>query len=183
MRGQSDQRAAIVIGNNLYSRGQTAIGIQLCDFSLNARNDIVGTLGPPHHDDRCRDIIIVIPARDYKPWDVTDRDFGDILDLEGKAARLGQDNIFDVLNPVALGHVVRPTAVDQPDAADVHRLLSDRDLTAPDIDVCVTERGNQLRDGDIVGFELLRIRFHAELFCRSAPTADLDYPPNPHNPA
>src|SRR5258708_468707 len=61
MRGQSDQRAAIVIGNNLYSRGQTAIGIQLCDFSLNARNDIVGMLGPPHHDDPCRAIIIVIP--------------------------------------------------------------------------------------------------------------------------
>src|SRR5260370_803831 len=131
MRGQSDQRATIVIGNNLYSRGQTAIGIQLCDFGLNARNDIVGMLGPPHHDDRCGDIIIVIPARDSKPRDVSDRDRCDVLDLDWKPARLSQNDVFDIPDPVAFGYVISTAPIDQADAADIDRFLSDPDPSYP----------------------------------------------------
>src|SRR5260221_5818112 len=144
LRGHSDQRAAIVIRNDLDPGGQASVAIEPGDFGLNARNDVVGMLGPPHHDDRRRDVIIVIPARDSKPRHVTDRDPRHVLDLDGKPARLGQDDVLDILDLVALGDVIRAAAVDQPDAANIDRLLSDRDLSAAAIDVRVAERAIQL---------------------------------------
>ena len=62
------------------------------------------------------------------------------------------------LNLVALGDVVGAAAVDQSDAADIDRLLTDRDLAAADIDVGVAERGDELGNRDVVGLELLQGR-------------------------
>ena len=57
-------------------------------------------------------------------------------------------------------------------------MLADGDLAAADIDVGVAERGDQLRNGDVVGFELLRIGVDVELFGRAAPTVDLNHARN-----
>jgi hypothetical protein len=58
------------------------------------------------------------------------------------------------------------------------RLLADGDFAAADIDVGVAERGDQLRNGDVVGFELLRIGVDIELLGGAAPAIDLDHAGN-----
>ena len=58
---------------------------------------------------------------------------------------LGEHDILDVADAIALGQVLIASAVEQSDAADVHGLLADRDLTAADIDIGVAECGNNLR--------------------------------------
>ena len=98
-----------------------------------------------------------LPA-DSQARHITDGNVRDILDLDRKTARLGQDDVLDILDLVALGDVVGAAAVDQSDAADIDRLLADRDLAAADIDVGIAERGDQLGHRDIVGFQLLRDR-------------------------
>src|SRR5260370_31334554 len=98
-------------------------------------------------------------AGDAKARHIADADGRDILDLDRKTAGLGQDNILDVLNPVSSGDIIRSAGVDETDAANVDRLLTDRDLTAAHIDVGVTERADQLWHGDVVGFKLVEIGF------------------------
>ena len=86
-----------------------------------------------------------LPA-DAKARHIADRNRGDILDLDRKTVRLAQDDVLDVLDLVALGDVVGAAAVDQSDAADIDRLLADRDLTAADIDIGVAERGDAVAE-------------------------------------
>src|ERR1700676_2627698 len=173
MRGDPDQRAAIVIGNNLDPGRQASVAVELFDLGLHARDDVVGMLGPPHHHDRGGNVVVVVPAPDSQPRHITDGNIGYLLDLDRKTVRLAQDDILDVLNLVTLGDIVGAAAVDQADTADIDRLLADGDLAAADIDVGVAERGDQLRDRDVIGFELLQVGVDIELLGGSAPGIDL----------
>ena len=89
MRGHPDQRAAIVIGDDLNARRQASIAVELFDLGLDARDDVVGMLGPSHHHNRGRDIVFVVPAPDSKARHIADGNARDILDLDRKTVRLG----------------------------------------------------------------------------------------------
>src|SRR6516225_3811334 len=178
VRGHADQRGAVVIGHDFDPRRQTAIGVQSLDLLMNPGNDVVGVLGSSHHDDGCHNIVVAISAGNAEARHVTDRNVCDVLDLDGQAARLGQDDVFDVLHVVTIRHNLVAAAIDQPDAADIDRLLPDRDFAAADIDVGVSERGNKLRHSDIVRFELLQVGVDIELFGGSAPGIDLGHAGN-----
>jgi hypothetical protein len=153
MRSHPDQRTAIVIRDDLDPGRQAAIGVEFFDLGLNPRNDIVGVLGSPHHHDGGCNIVVVISPPDSKPRNIADGNGCNVLDLDRKTVRLGQDNVLDVLDLVTLGDVVGAAAIDQSDTAYVDRLLPDRDLPAADIDIGIAERGDQLRDRDVVGFQ------------------------------
>jgi hypothetical protein len=178
MRGHPDQRTAIVVGNDFNPRRQAAVSVEPFDLGLNARDDIIGMLGPPHHHDRGRDIVIMVPAPDAKPWHIADGYGRDILDLDRKTVRLGQDDVFDVLDFVTLGDVVGAPAVDQSNTADIDGLLPDRDFAAAHIDVGIAERGDELGDRNIVGFELSEIGVDVELLGGAAPAVDLHHAGN-----
>src|ERR1700742_5095978 len=140
----TDQRAAIVIRNDLHAGRQAAVGVQPLHLRMNARKDFVGMLGASHHHDGGGDVVIMVPARDAEPRHVADRHIGDVLDLDREPVGLGQDDVLDGLHMVAVGGVGGPAAVDEANAADIDRLLADDDLAAADIDVGVAERGDQL---------------------------------------
>src|SRR3984885_8232833 len=178
VRGDPDQEASIVVGNDLDARRQAAVAVELYDLGLDFRNDVVGVLGSSHHHDGGGDVVIVISAPNAEPRPKTDGDAGDVLDLDRQAVHLGQDDVLDVLDLVALGDVVGAAAIDESDAADIDRLLPDRDLTTADIDVGVTERGDELRDRDVVGFQLLQIGIDIELLGHAAPGVDLHHTRN-----
>ena len=96
------------------------------DLLLDVRDHFIGVLRSSHHDDGRRDVVLKIPAGNAEPRHVADGHLCDILDLDRKPVRLGQDDVLDVLDLVALGDVVGAAAIDQPDAADIDRLLPDR---------------------------------------------------------
>ncbi len=172
--GDVDQRTAIVIGDDLHPGRQAAVAVQLGDFLLHLRNNVIGVLGPSHDDDRGRDVVILVPAGNAEPRDIADRNLGDILDLDRKPARLGEDDIFDILDVIALGDVVGTAGIDQADAADVDGLLANRNLAPADIDIGIAERLHQLRHRDVVGLELLQVGVDVELLGGATPGIDLD---------
>ena len=174
MGGDFDERAAVVVGHHLHSRRQRPVAVDLLDLGLDQRQHVVGVLGSAHHDDGGGDVVLVVAAGDAEARDVADGHVGNVLDSDGDAAGLVQDHVLDVLDVVALGQVVVATVVDQADAADVHRLLADGDLASADVDVGVAERGDHLRDGDVVGLQLAQVGVDVELLGRAAPAVDLD---------
>src|ERR1700730_2979728 len=181
--GDAHQRTAVVVGNDLHAWGQGAVAVELCDFLLDLRNDVVGVLGAPHHDDRRGDVVLLLSPRDAEPRHKADRDRGDVLDLDRQPARLGENDILDILDFVAFGDVVGAAGVDQADAADVDRLLADRDLASADINVGVAERRHELRHGDVVSLELLQVGIDIELLGGAAPGVDLHHAGNGHETA
>ena len=66
-------------------------------------------------------------------------------------------------------------AVDQADAADIHRLLADIDAARADIDVRVADRADELRQGDAIGFELVEIGLDFVFLRGPAPGVDLHH--------
>jgi hypothetical protein len=50
---------------------------------------------------------------------------------------LCQDDILDILGAIAVGEIVVTAAIKEADAANIDRLLADRDLAPPDIDIRV----------------------------------------------
>jgi hypothetical protein len=88
-----------------------------------------------HDDDGERDVVIAILAGDAKPRHVTNRDLGDILNLHWNAVHLREYDIFNVVNAPALRQIAVAAAVEQADAADIDRLLTDGDLATADIDI------------------------------------------------
>jgi hypothetical protein len=131
-------------------------------------------VGAIHHDDRGGDVVVMIAPGDAEPRHVADLDVGDVLDLHRDAVFLGQHDVPDVVDLVTLGQVVIAAVVDQPDAADVDRLLADRDLAPADIDVGIAERGDDLRDRQVVGLKLVHVDIDVELLGRAAPAVHLD---------
>ena len=100
-------------------------------------------------------------------------DLRDILHQHRNAVRLGQDDVLDVIDLVALGQIIVAAVVNQADAADVDGLLADADFASADVDVRVAQRGQDLRHRDVVGFQFVRIHLDLEFLGRAAPTVDL----------
>jgi len=152
MRGDGYQRAAVIKGNDLDSRRQRPIRIYFVDFGLDKGKDRVRMLCPAHDDDRGGDIVVMIPPRDAEARNVADRHIGDVLDQNGNAVGLRQDDIFDVTDLIAVGDDFIPAIVDQANAADVHGLLPDGDLAGAYVDIRISYGSDQLRHGDIKSF-------------------------------
>jgi hypothetical protein len=178
VRGHTDQRAAVVVGNDLNARRQAAVLVEFLDFGLHLREDVVSVLGAPHHHDGGGNIIVAVSPRDAEARHMADRNGRDILDLDRQAVGLRQNDVLNVLNPVALSHILGAARVDEPDAADIDRLLPDRDLATADIDVAIPKRADQLRHGDVVGLELFQVRIDIELLGGATPGIDLRHSGN-----
>ena len=101
-----------------------------------------GLLGAAHDDDARDRVVLVVVAPDAEPRHVADRDRGDVLHLQRHAVGLGQDDVLDVVDLVALGQIVVAAVVDQADAADVDGLLADADFAPADVDVGVAQRAS-----------------------------------------
>src|SRR5271155_767307 len=137
--------------------------VQLVDLGFDARYHVVRVIGSTHdHDCECN-VAVMILAGNAEPRHVTDRYFGDILHLDRHAIDLGKHHVLDVTYAPALSQVLVTTTIHQSDAANVHRLLADRDLATANIDVGVTERSDDLRDRYVVGVELVQIDIHIVL--------------------
>ena len=121
------QRGAVVERNELHSRRQRAVAVDLVDFRLDARHHVVGVQRPVHHHDRRDNVVLVVAAGFAEPRDIADIDLRDVLDLDRHAVRLRKHNILDVVDLVALGQIVGAAAVHKADAADVDRLLAEID--------------------------------------------------------
>ncbi len=170
-----NQRSPIIIRNELHPRRQCSIGIHFLDSRLDAGQHIVGMQRAVHHHDRQRHIVVMILARDAKSRHEPDRDLGNVLDGDRSAVDLGQHNLLDIPDPIALGQIVGSATVDQPDAADVDRLLADRDLAPADVDIGIAERGDDLRNRDAVGVELVQIDLNLILLGGAAPGVHLHH--------
>src|SRR5262249_51241963 len=103
-----------------------------------------------------------------------DIDRGDVLDGHRDAVLLGQNNVLDVLDSMPLGQIGRTAAVDQADAADVHRLLADVDGAAAHIGIGVSNGGGELRQRDALGIEPVQIDLNLILLGGASPGVDLD---------
>jgi hypothetical protein len=99
---------------------------------------------PIHHDDRGDDIILPVAAGFAKSRQVADADPGNMLYLDRRAIRLRQDNVLNIVNPIALRQIIFTTAVEKAYATYVYRLLPDIDGPSPDVDVCVADGADQL---------------------------------------
>src|SRR6516162_3605593 len=97
-----------------------------------------------------------------------------MLYLHGSAVRLGQHDILDVLDPVALGQISGPAAVEEADTADVYRLLPKIDGASAHVAIGVADGGEHLLQCDVVGVELVQIDFDLEFLGGPAPGDDLD---------
>ena len=85
-------------------------------------------------------VVLVIAAGDAEPRHEADVDARHVLDQHRHAVVLAEHDVLDILDVIALRQIVVAAVVDQPDAADVDRLLADRDLAPADVDVGVAER-------------------------------------------
>ena len=129
---------------------------------------------PVHDDDGSDHIVLFVTAGFAEPRHVADKDVGHILDLDRHAVRLRKHNVLNVVDVIALNQVVVAAAVQKADAADIDRLLAKTDGTAANVDVGVADRGNDLRQRDVVGVELVQIDLNLKLLGRSAPGVDLN---------
>ena len=171
--GDGDQRGAVVERHQFHAGRQAAVAVDLLDFRADARHHVVGVQRAVHDDDRRDHVIIVVAAGLAEPRHIADRDLGDIFHEHRHAVRLGQQDVLDVLDLVALGQIGGAAAVHQPDAADIHGLLAEIDGAAADIDIGVAERADHLRQRDIVGVEFVQIDVDVIFFGRAAPGIDL----------
>src|SRR5580704_4694149 len=181
------QRAAVVVEHHLDAGRQCAVGVDFLNLCFDLGQHFVGVLGAPHHDDRGRDVGLVVASGNAQPRHETDFDLGHVLDQDRYPVRLAEHDVFDIGYSTALCQIVVAAGIDQADASDVDRLLAHRDLTTADIDVGIAERRDDLRNGDVVGFELVEIDIDVELLGGAAPRIDLydawnGQQPTPHDP-
>jgi len=141
MRGHFDQRAAIVIGDDLDSRRQRAVRVHFFDLGLDSRHHVVGVLQSMHDDDRQRHVVVAITASYAEPGHEAHGYGRDILDSDWNGVDLGHDDIFNVLDPVAFQNIVVASVIEQTDASNVHGLLANLDLAPTHVDVGVSEHG------------------------------------------
>src|SRR5215831_7149509 len=131
--------------------------------------------GPTHDHNRQGNIAIIVLAGYAKSRNVADRDLGDILDDDGDAVHLCQNDVLDVVDLVALRQVVGATAVDETHTTDVDRLLAHGDLAAAHVDIGVTQGGDDLRYGDAVAVKLMQIDLDVVLLGGPSPRIDLNH--------
>jgi hypothetical protein len=128
---------------------------------------------PVHHQDGRHHVILVVAPSLAEPRHVADVHLGDVLDLHRNAIHLGKRNVFDILDPKALGQIRRAAGVDQAHAAHVHGLLAHVDGAPANIHVGVADRRDHLGYGDTVGIEPVEIDFDLVLLGGPAPGIDL----------
>src|SRR5208283_4566946 len=169
------ERAAVVIGLYLDARRQRAVVIELFRLLFDKWQHGVRVLRAAHEQDRGGDVVIVIPSRDAQPGHIANIDLGDVTNRHRHAVGLRKDDVFYVYGARSPGKVVVPAIVDETDAANIDRLLPDLDLAAADVDIGVADRRDDLRDRDVIGFELRQIDVDIELLGRAAPGVDLHH--------
>ena len=168
------QIGAIVKRHQFHSRRQRTVGVDFLNFIPDAGNHVVGMQGAVHHHDRRHHVVFVVAAGLAKSGNVTDRDLGNVLDVNRDAVGLTQDDILDVFDVVTLRQVSGPAAVHQADAANVDGLLADVDGAAADIDVGVADRRDHLGKRHVVGVELMQIDIDVVRLGCPAPGVDLN---------
>ena len=84
---------------------------------------------------------------------------------------------------VALEQILAAAVINLADAANIDGLLPELDFAPADVDVRIIQRGDDLRDGDIIGVEFLEIDLYRELLDRAAPGIDLHDAGHRHQPA
>ena len=151
--GDRDQRAAIIKGNHLDSRRQAAVAVHPGDFGFDLGQHVGGLLHAAHHHDGRHHVVLLVAAANPEPRHVAHLHLRDVLHQHGNAVRLGQDDVLDVIDLVALGQIICAAVVNQADAADVDGLLADADFAPADVDVRVAQGGQHLRHRDVVGFQ------------------------------
>ena len=67
VRGDVDQRRAVVVGNDFHPGRQGSVCIHFLDFGLDQRHHIVGVHGAVHDHDRECNVVVMIFARDAEP--------------------------------------------------------------------------------------------------------------------
>ncbi len=174
VRRDRHERRAVVERNELHPRRQGPVAVDLLDLRLDARHDIIGVQGPVHNHDRGDDVVLTVATGFAQPRHVADIDIGDVLDLHRNAVGLCQDDVLDVVDPVALRQVLGPAAVQETDASDVHGLLADIDRASAHIGIGVADRGQNLRKGDVVGVEFVEVDLDLVFFGGAAPGVDLN---------
>ncbi len=174
MRGDVDQRRAIVEWDDFHPRRQCAVAVYPFDLTHNSRHHVVGVQRSVHHQNGGDYVVFVVASGLAEPRHIADIDLRHVLDLDGHAVRLRQRNVLDIVDLVAFGQVDGSAAVDQADAAHIDRLLAEIDGAAADIDVRIPDRGDHLGQGDAVGVELVQIDFDLVFLGGSAPGVDLD---------
>src|SRR5215468_9816253 len=99
--------------------------------------------GAVHHQNRRDCIVVAVAASFAEPRHITDIDAGDVLDLDRHAVDLAAHDVLNVLDAAAKDEVCIAAGVDQPHAADIHRLLADIEGPGPDIDIRVAYRAHK----------------------------------------
>src|SRR5262249_24964918 len=108
-----------------------------------------------------------------EPRQVPNIDLRYMLDLNGNTIRLRQYDIFDVVDLVTLRQVLSASAVQEANPTDVHGLLTEINSTSPHIRIGIADRADHLRQGDVVGVELVQVDFDLEFFGGAAPRIHL----------
>ncbi len=181
--GDGHQDGAVVERHQLDAGRQRSVGIDLCDFGLDARHDVVGVQRAVHDHDRRDDVVFEVAPGLAEPRHVADIDLRDVLDRHRHAVGLRQDDVLDVADLVALRQVVGAAAVDEADAADIDRLLAETDGAAADIEVGIADRADDLGQRDAVGIELVQVDLDLEFLGGAAPGIDLHHAGNGQQPA
>ncbi len=164
MGGDRHQAGAIVVGLDLDAGGQGAVAIDLLDLGLDACNHLIGLQGPVHHHDGGDHVVLVVASGFAQPWREADLDLGDILDLHRYAIVLRQDDILDILD-----------VLDQPDPANIDRLLAEVDRAPAHVDIGVAERRDHLWQRDVVGLQLVQVGVDVVFLGRAAPAHHLHH--------
>ena len=172
-RGNADQGGAIVEGHKLDAGRQCPVAVDLVDFRSHARDDVVGMQRAVHDDDRRDDVVFLVAAGLAKARHVADRNLGHVADKHRYTVGLPKQDGLDVLHPVALRQIGGASAVHETDAPNVDRLLTDIDGPPADIDIRIADRGDDLRQGDLIGLEFARIDINVVFLGRATPGIDL----------
>jgi hypothetical protein len=125
---------------------------------------LITTIAPPHRPDG--------RGPECRAGHVADLHLPDILHQHGDAVGPGPEQRSRCRQPCSPGSNHHCRRHRSTDAADIDGLLADADFASADVDVRVAQRGQDLRHGDVVGFQLVRVHLDLEFLGGAAPTVD-----------
>ena len=172
VRGEGDQGGAVVIGNDLDSRRQTPVVIQLVNGLFDLGNHLGGFFRSPHHYDRSHHIVAVVLAQNAEPGPKPDGHLADIPNQHRHSVRLGENNILDVIDLVTLPQIIIAAIINQADAADIDGLLANFDFAPAHVEVGIAQRRQDLRHRNAISFQLVRVHRDVKFLGGAAPTVD-----------